>query len=344
MPENKLVTKTVEGLVVKSAKGTLEPIHFEPEALNEWSILVKISHCGICHSDLHLINNDWGNSVFPMIPGHEIIGTVVEKGRSVNHLEVGQRVGIGWQRSSCHSCQWCLSADENLCPKQQATCIGHPGGFASAIVADSRFALPIPEKLKSENAAPLLCGGATVFSPLLQFRVNPLWSVGVIGIGGLGHLALQFARAFGCQVTAFSSSASKEEEARHFGAHHFVSTSDKKALKNAANTIDLLLFTSSAATDFASYLPILCPKGKMCLLGAPEKGHIDVPIFDLIAARKMIFGSNIASPHVMGHMLRVAANHNIVAQTELFPMHEANRALKQLAENKIHYRAVLYNS
>lgn len=343
MSITKSKVNTIEGYAAKKAHSPLEQIYFDGSLLRERDIEVEITHCGICHSDLHLINNDWNNSIFPLVPGHEIIGIVKQKGTQVQEFELGQRVGIGWQRDSCDRCEWCAQGEQNLCFKQEATCIGHPGGFAKTIITPGQFAFPIPENLSSENAAPLLCGGATVFSPFLQWNVNATWRIGVIGIGGLGHLAIQFARAFGCEVFAFSSSSDKEREAKAFGAHHFISSSDKKSLQKAENGLDLLLFTSSAESDFNAFLPLLRPKGVFCLLGAPQGGHIDLPIFNLIMGRKVVCGSNIGSPAAIRKMLRFAALHGIVAQTELFPMHDVNLALDKLAKNQIHYRAVLCN-
>ncbi len=335
--------RTIKGFAAHEAGGKLLPFSYPTPELGAWDIEVEITHCGICHSDLHLILNDWGESRYPFIPGHEIIGHIKNKGPLVQELEVGQRVGIGWQRSSCTHCEWCHQGEENLCLMQEATCVGHNGGFATSIVTDARLAFLIPDVLASENAAPLLCGGATTFSPFIQHKVNASMRIGVIGIGGLGHLALQFANAFGCEVFAFSASSEKEAEAKRLGADHFILNTDAQALKRVANSIDLLLSTSSGQMDWPLYLETLCPKGKLCLLGAPKEGVVNVPIFSLIAHRKTICGSNIGSAPDIHTMLRFAARHHIVAQTEVFPMEEVNTALTKLASNQIHYRAVLKN-
>lgn len=336
-------TKLIEGFATQKVGGPLEPFHYECPQVGPWDIEVEIAYCGLCHSDLHLIQNDWGFSTYPLLPGHEIIGTVKKKGELVADFEVGERVGIGWQRSSCRHCEWCRGGEENLCLEQEATCVGHFGGFANKIVADSRFAFPIPESLDSINAAPLLCGGITVFSPLLQHHVDATMRIGVVGVGGLGHLALQFSRAFGCEVFAFSSSPEKEQEAKGFGAHHFISSTNPQELKKAANSIDLLLCTSSGKMDWKAYLETLRPKGKLCLIGAPKEGEVKFEVFNLIFGRKNVSGSNIGSVPVMRKMLRFAALHGIVAKTEVFPMNEINTALNKLANNQIHYRAVLKN-
>lgn len=333
---------TISCYAAKGKKQSLERFEYTPEALGPLDVEVKITHCGICHSDIHLIDNDWGISSYPLVPGHEIVGNIVAVGSEVKKLRVGQRVGIGWQRSSCMRCEWCEQGEENLCARQEATCVGHFGGFAEKIRSDSRFVFPIPDALPSEQAAPLLCGGATVFSPLIQHKVNATMRVGVIGIGGLGHLALQFAHAFGCEVTAFSTSRDKEEEAKRLGAHHFISSTDKEALKQAVNTLDFILVTTMAPLDWEVYLNILRPKGTLCFLGAIA-GRIDLGAMSLISASKSICGSNIASVPVMKAMLRFAAQHGIKAQTELFPMDAVNTALDKLRKNRVHYRAVLKN-
>lgn len=325
------------------AKGQeLHPFHFIPRMLGPYDIEVDITHCGICHSDIHLIDNDWGNSVFPLIPGHEIIGTIKAKGDAVEEFEVGQRVGIGWQRSSCQHCEWCHQGEENLCLQQEATCIGHPGGFASKIFADSRFAFLIPDELLSEHAAPLLCGGATVFSPFIEHNIKPTDKVGVIGVGGLGHLAIQFASAFGCEVTVFSHSAEKKEEAMRLGADHFCATNDHRELMKHANTLDFILCTISHPINWVDYLNVLRPKGVICIVGAQSKS-IEIPFFSILVGRKTVCGSNIASCPDIRKMLHFAAQHGIKAQVEVFSMDKVNEAIQKVRDGKVRYRAVLKN-
>ena len=207
---------------------------------------------------------------YPMVPGHEIVGTVTALGPEVRHLEAGARVGVGWQRGACLACDSCIAGDENLCAQNVATCVGNYGGFADRVRLDSRFAFPIPEGIASENAAPLLCGGATVYSPLRRW-VKPSMRVGVVGIGGLGHLGLQFAAAMGCEVTAISSTPDKEAEARGFGAHHFLATREAKALRSAASSLDFILSTVFATPDWDALLGALRPNGVLCLVGATSE-------------------------------------------------------------------------
>ena len=215
------------------------------------------------------------------------MGTVSAVGSQVRDLTVGQRVGIGWQADSCGICEWCRQGDEHLCAAAQPTCVGRNGGYADSIRVNSRFAIPVPEALESENVAPLLCAGITVYSPMRNLGVRPSSRVGIIGIGGLGHLGLQFAKAFGAEVTAFSTSTDKEEEARRLGAHHFVNTRDNGALKKIAGSFDLLLSTVGADQDWQAIVNSLRPKGTLCIVGVPPS-PISIQAFPLIAGQRSI--------------------------------------------------------
>jgi len=263
-------------------------------------------------------------------------------GSSVKHLKAGQRVGIGWQCGSCMTCECCLSGRENLCAESSGTCLGNHGGFAKAIVVDSRFAFALPEALASESAAPLLCGGITVFAPLLHFNIRPEMKVGVIGIGGLGHLALQFYRAWGCEVTAFSSNPDKEKEAKELGAHHMVPSRDPEALKARAGTLDFIANTVPGDIDWESYLNILRPDGRLCILGVPSS-PVTIPAFPLIVGRKSLSGSPIGGRADIETMLAFAARHGIQAKTETFAMDQVNPALDKVRQGQARYRVVLTN-
>jgi uncharacterized zinc-type alcohol dehydrogenase-like protein len=332
----------INGFGVHAAGAELLPYKYTKSELRLQDIEIKISHCGVCHSDLHLIDNDWGTSQYPFIPGHEIIGTVSEVGSEVHGLAVGERVGVGWQADSCGQCEWCLQGKENLCAQAQGTCVHRHGGYADAVRVNARFAVKIPETLTSENAAPLLCGGITVYNPIRHFGVNPSSRVGVIGIGGLGHMALQFARAFGAHVTAFSTSAAKEAESLALGAHKFVNTRESKSLKNLAGSFDFILSTINADQDWTAYVAALRPNGNLCFVGVPPS-PLSIPAFPLIAGIRSVSGCNIGSPLQIREMLDVAARHNVNAQTEVFPMAKANDAVKRLRKNQVRYRAVLAN-
>ncbi len=332
----------IHGLAAHAAGAQLLAYKYSPGEIEANDVEVKISHCGVCRSDVHLIDNDWGSSRYPFIPGHEIVGSVLAIGSGVRDRAVGERVGIGWQADSCGVCEWCRQGDEQLCRKARPTCVGRNGGYADRIRVNARFAIPVPNILESENVAPLLCAGITVYSPLRNHQVRPCSRVGVIGIGGLGHIALQFAKAFGAEVTAFSTSKDKEPEATSLGAHHFVNTRDTGALKKIAGSFDLLLSTVSAAQDWQSYIAALRPKGTLCMVGVPPS-PLQLQAFSLIGGQKAIAGSVTGSPRDLHEMLDVAARHGVKAITERFPMARANDAIDRVKKNQVRYRAVLVN-
>jgi uncharacterized zinc-type alcohol dehydrogenase-like protein len=332
----------IQGLAAHAAGAELLPFRYDPGDLGTHEVEIGITHCGICRSDLHLISNDWGMSQYPFIPGHEIIGTVVAAGSGVHTLKAGQRVGLGWQSNSCGECEWCSRGLENLCASSEATCVHRNGGYANRVRANSRFVFAIPDALSSEQAAPLLCGGITVYNPLRDHAVNPSSHVGVVGIGGLGHIAIQFARVFGAKVTAFSTSAGKEEEARALGAHHFVNSRESKAMKEVAGSFDFILNTANADQDWNVYIHSLRPTGTLCFVGVPPSS-VSVQAFPLISGIRAITGSPIGSPQRIREMLEVAARHGVGATTELFAMAKANEAIEKVKKNKVRYRAVLAN-
>lgn len=332
----------IHGLGVHAAGAQLLPYKYNPGALGANEVEIKISHCGVCRSDVHLIDNDWGMSKYPFVPGHEIVGTVVGVGSGVKDRTMGERVGVGWQADSCGICEWCRQGEEQLCAKSQPTCVGRNGGFADKIRVNSRFAIPVPAALESENVGPLMCGGITVYSPLRNHGIQPSSRVGVIGIGGLGHLGLQFAKAFGAEVTAFSTTKEKEAEARRLGAHHFVNTRDTGELKKVAGSFDLLLSTVFADQEWQAYVTALRPKGTLCFVGA-SPSPIQVQGFSLIGTQKAISGSNTGSPHDLFEMLDVAARHGVKTITEKFAMAKANDAVARVKKNQVRYRAVLTN-
>ena len=318
------------------------PFKYDPGELGPHEVEIAITHCGICHSDIHLISNDWGISHYPFIPGHEIIGAVQALGAEVRALELGQRVGLGWQSNSCGICEWCTRGMENLCPAAECTCVHRHGGYADLVRANARFVIPIPGALESEQSAPLLCAGITVYNPLRTHGINPSSRVGVVGIGGLGHLAVQFARVFGAEVTAFSTSAAKEEEARALGAHNFVNTRESKAMKEVFGTLDFVLSTISEDQDWGVYLQTLRPTGTLCFVGVPPS-PVSVHALPLISGIRSITGNHTGSPYRIKEMLDVAARHGVKAKTELFPMAKANEAIEKVKKNKVRYRAVLAN-
>jgi len=332
----------IQGLAAHAAGAELLPFKYDPGELGPQEVEIAITHCGICHSDLHLIANDWGISQYPFIPGHEIVGSVAAAGAEVKSLRVGQRVGLGWQSNSCGVCEWCIRGMENLCLAAEGTCVHRHGGYADRVRANARFVIPIPDALDSEHTAPLLCAGITVYNPLRTHGINPSSRVGIVGIGGLGHLAIQFAHVFGADVTAFSTSAAKEEEARALGANHFVNARESKALKEVAGTMDFVLSTINADQDWGVYVQALRPTGTLCFVGVPPS-PVTLHAFPLISGLRSITGNPTGSPYRLKEMLDVAARHGVKAKTESFPMAKANTAIEKVKKNKVRYRAVLSN-
>jgi len=322
--------------------GPLEPFGFDPGPLGPEEVEIKVSHCGLCHSDLSMLDNDWGMTQYPFVPGHEAIGTVVALGEDAKGLKVGQRVGVGWTASSCLSCLQCLSGDHNLCPNAQGTIVGRHGAFAERLRAQWTWARPLPEGLDYAKAGPLFCGGVTVFAPFLVHNISPTAKVGVIGIGGLGHMALQFANKWGCEVHAFTTSDGKEAEARRLGAHRVHNTKRDGALKDLAGSLDLILSTINAPLDIPRLLGALAPKGRIHVVGAVLK-PMEVPAFGLITGQKLIAGSPTGSPTALDRMLAFSARHSLAPVVENFPMSKINDAFEHLRAGKARYRIVLAN-
>ena len=270
----------IHGFAAHAAGAELLPYKYDPGDIKQNEVEIAISHCGICRSDIHMVDNDWGTSQYPLIPGHEIVGKVAATGTAVLGLNVGDRVGVGWQASSCGFCEWCLQGAENLCAESQGTCVHRNGGYADRVRVNSRFVFLIPEGLESERAAPLLCGGITVYNPIRAHGIHPASRVGIVGIGGLGHLAVQFAHAFGAEVTAFSMSPAKEADARSLGADSFVNTRESKTLKKLAGHFDFILSTIEADQDWGAYVAALASQwhAVLCRCAAERAGAAGFPV------------------------------------------------------------------
>ncbi len=322
------------------AGGPLERYEYDPGPLQADEVEITVEHCGICHSDLSMRDNEWAMTAYPFVPGHEAIGRVAALGEHAKGLEVGQRVGLGWTASSCMHCRRCLSGEQHLCASAQGTIVGRHGAFADRVRAHWAWVLPIPEPLDAAAGGPLLCGGVTVFAPLLVFGVKPTDRVGVVGIGGLGHMALMFANAWGCEVTAFTSSASKRQEALELGAHHVVSSRDAQAMQAIAGTLDFIIDTVNVPLDWNALLATLAPKGRLHVVGAVLE-PIPVPAMTLIMGQRSVSGSPTGSPSAIDTMLDFAARHGIAPQVEHFPMDKVNDAMERLASGKARYRVVL---
>ncbi len=332
---------TIKAYAAVDTGGELKPFEYDPGPLGLDEVEIRVDSCGICHSDLSMLNNDWAMTAYPFVPGHEIVGTIVALGEAVRHLAMGQTVGLGWFSRSCMTCAHCLSGDHNLCAEAQGTIIERHGGFADRVRAHWGWVIPIPEGIDTAKAGPLFCGGITVFNPLLQNRIRPLDRVGVVGIGGLGHLALQFTAAWGCEVTAFSSSPDKETEAIKMGAHRFVDSTNPDRLADFQNRFDLLLVTVNVSLDWPAYINTLRPRGKLHFVGAAPE--VTSAIFPLLVGQRSIGASPLGSPQSTADMLEFAARHRISPLVETFPMSRGNDALEHLESGKARYRIVLTN-
>jgi alcohol/geraniol dehydrogenase (NADP+) len=328
------------GWGAQTARQPLVPYAFDPGPLKPEEVEITVDYCGLCHSDLSVINNEWGISRFPLVPGHEAIGRVAALGEQAKGLKIGQLVGIGWTAESCMYCQQCLGGDQHLCPRAIPTILGHNGGFADRMRAHWAWTVPLPEGIDVAACGPLLCGGVTVFAPLGTLGIRASDHVGVVGIGGLGHMAIKFAKAWGCEVTAFTSSESKQAEARGFGAHRVISSRNSQAIAGAAASLDLLLVTVNVSLDWPAMLQTLKPRGRMHVVGAVVE-PIGIPAFSLIAGQKSVSGSPTGSPTTIATMLEFAARHKIAPQVEYFPLSKVNDALAHLQAGKARYRIVL---
>ncbi|MDX2130708.1 MAG: NAD(P)-dependent alcohol dehydrogenase [Planctomycetota bacterium] len=329
-------------MVADAPKGTLHLRDIELGELRPDQVEIAVEHCGICHSDLSMRDNEWGMTAYPFVPGHEVVGRVAAVGSQVKTVRPGQRVGLGWFAQSCMHCRQCMTGNHNLCPTGEQTIVGRMGGFASRVRCGAEWAIAIPEGLDAASAGPLFCGGITVFNPIVQFGVKPTDRVGVVGIGGLGHLALQFLNKWGCEVVAFTSTGAKQKEAMDLGAHRAVDSRSDADLAANKGTIDFLLVTANVTLNWQAYLDVLAPRGRMHMVGAVLE-PIPVPAFALIAGQKQISGTPLGSPATTAQMLEFAARHKVRVVNERFKMRDANKAFEHLHAGKARYRLILDN-
>ena len=332
-------TTTYQAWVARSANQPMVLEDLDPGPLADEDVEVAVEHCGLCHSDLSVFKNEWGVSQFPAVLGHEIVGRVTAVGTATKGRRVGERVGVGWFSGSDMHCRQCMSGNHHLCPRVQTTIVGHRGGFASHVRAHWAWTIPLPEKLDAADAGPLICGGITVFNPLAMYA-TPASRVGIIGIGGLGHMAVKFAAAYGCAVTAFTSSESKFDQARGFGAHHVASSKDSAAIRKLAGSFDLLISTVNVPLDWDAMIGTLAPNGRLHVVGAVLE-PIPVSAFPLILGQRSVSGSPTGSPVAIATMLDFAARHGIAPQTEHLPMSRINEAFARLESGRARYRIVL---
>ena len=339
----------VKSFAALNAATPLQPFEISRRSLRPDDVLIAIDYCGVCHSDLHQARNEWGNSKYPMVPGHEIVGRIVETGAQVSRYKTGDLVGVGVIVDSCGTCPHCTQQYEQYCiegPVGTYNALERDGktitqgGYSAYIVVKEKFVLKVDEKLDAKAVAPLLCAGITTYSPLRYAGVQAGCKGGVIGRGGWGKLGGNFAVSFGAEVTVLSTSASKEPDARRLGAHHFVNTKEPGVLRKLRGSFDVLLDTVSAPHSFNPYLDLLGLNGKLLVVGLPAEDP-NVSPFALITNRRSIVGSMIGSMQETQEMLDYCATHNIVADVELIAMQQINEAYERLEKNDVKYRFVI---
>ena len=331
------------------AKTPLQPFSFERRDLRNDDVQVKILYCGVCHSDIHQARNEWGNAMYPMVPGHEIVGTVVNVGAGVTKFAKGDLVGVGVIIDSCCTCKNCNRDMEQYCEEgatgtynaiERDKVSVSQGGYSSQIVVKERFVVSVSPKLEPSAVAPLLCAGITTYSPLRFANVKKGDKVAVVGLGGLGHMGVKFAVSFGAEVTVISTSPSKEADAKRLGAQHFLLSTDTKAMKNHYSHFDVILDTVSANHDYTEFLNLLDLEGKLLIVGLPSKEPSLSP-FSLITKRRSIIGSMIGGMKETQEMLDYCAEKNIVSDVEVIPVAYINDAYERMIKSDVKYRFVI---
>ncbi|KAG6604070.1 putative mannitol dehydrogenase, partial [Cucurbita argyrosperma subsp. sororia] len=341
--------KKAFGWAARDASGVLSPFSFSRRETGDSDVAFKVLYCGICHSDLHMLKNEWGNTIYPIVPGHEIAGEVTEVGSKVKNFKVGDRVGVGCMVGSCRSCDSCSNDLENYCPKMILTYSAKDsdgtityGGYSDCMVANEHFIVRIPDSIPLHAGAPLLCAGITVYSPLRYYGLDkPGITIGVVGLGGLGHVAVKFAKALGAKVTVISTSPNKKQEAiERLGADSFLVSRDQEQMQAAKGTLDGIIDTVSASHPLLPLLSLVKTHGKFVLVGAPEK-PLEVPAFALIGGRKTLSGSCIGGIKETQEMIDFAAKHNITADVEVIPIADVNTAMERMIKQDVKYRFVI---
>lgn len=320
--------------------GPLQPLENELRELGFSEVEIAVEYCGICHSDLSMIDNEWGISQYPLVAGHEVIGKISRLGSGVSKFKIGETVGLGWHSGYCNSCEYCESGDRNLCANSKATIVGRYGGFAERVIADQASVISIPTEINERTAAPLLCGGITVFSPLLEFNVQPTDKVAVIGLGGLGHLAVRYLVAWGCDVTVLTSNPEKTSTSFELGARHVANYNDSNDLQKMIGQFDFIISTVNVGIDWPSILLTLRPKGRLHIVGIP-KNEISLGAFSLISGQRSISGSPVGSPQSIIKMLEFSARHKIEPIAEFWPVSLINDALDRLRVGRARYRIII---
>lgn len=330
----------VKAYAAMQAKGKLEDYTFEFGAIGSDEVEIAVDYCGLCSSDVSMIDNAWGRSTYPLVPGHEVVGTVSMVGDHVSNVAIGDVVGLGWHSDYCMVCDTCMSGDHNLCPSVAPTIVGRHGGFADRVRANAASVVKLPASLDRSSAGPLFCGGITVFNPLVQYNIKPTDKVAVIGIGGLGHLALKFMSAWGCEVTAFTSSEAKKQEALEMGASQTINSTEPEEIAQHASSFDLILSTVGVSLDWTAYIGTLKPKGRLHLVGITLE-PIEIGVMSLLRTQKSLSASPVGSPATIAKMLEFAAMHKIAPQVEMFKASEINEAVARLESGQARYRVVI---
>jgi uncharacterized zinc-type alcohol dehydrogenase-like protein len=338
-----------KAFAAQRAHDALTPFSFERREPGPHDVVIEISHCGVCHTDWHFVNNDFGMSLYPMVPGHEIVGKVRRVGSEVKRFAVGDGAGVGCLVDSCRQCDACAQGLEQHCEngftltysglEQDGTTVTQ-GGYSTSIVVDERFALRVPETLAAERAAPLLCAGITTYSPLRRWKVGPGHKLAVVGLGGLGHMAVKFGYSFGAEVTVISTTATKEADARGLGASDFVLSTDPAQVARVANRFDFILDTLSASHDYGAYVGMLKSGGTLICLGLPAE-PINVHSLNIVFSRRCIAGSLIGGLPETQEMLDYCAEHQISANVETIPIQQINEAFQRMLKNDVKYRFVI---
>ena len=335
------------GYAAQNAKTPLAPWNFERRDPQPTDVVVAIKYCGVCHSDIHQARDEWGGALFPMVPGHEMVGEVIAVGSAATKFKVGDLAGIGVMAYSCGKCPSCVEGEEQFCKSTVFTYNSRDeygelaqGGYANNYVVDERFALKISPKLDLASSSPLLCAGITTYSPLRAAGVKAGMKVGVVGLGGLGHMALKFAHAFGARVTQFTTTLNKKDDAMRLGADEVVLSTDAKAMEAAAGTFDFILDTVAAPHDMNQYLGLLRPHGRYTFVGIPHKA-MEVEPFSLIAGNKTLSGSMIGGVAQTQEMLDFCAKHGITADVEIIPIQGINEAFERVLKSDVKYRFVI---
>jgi len=338
-----------KGYAAQNATDPLGPFSFERREVGENDVLIDILYCGVCHSDIHQVRDEWGGSLYPMVPGHEIVGRISKVGGNVKKFKVGDLAGVGCFVDSCRTCHSCQEGLEQYCEVHNVGTYNSLeldnktktyGGYSSQIVVDENYTLKVSESLDLSRVAPLLCAGITTYSPLMQWKVGKGHKVGIVGLGGLGHMAVKLAASLGADVTVLSTSPSKEQDAKDLGAHHFAVTRDENQVKDLRNTFDFIIDTVSAPHDYNLYLSMLRRDGTMILLGVPPE-PAPVAAFHLINKRKRLVGSMIGGIQETQEMLDYCAEHNILSDVEVIPIQKINEAYERTLKSDVRYRFVI---